>query len=134
LEIKTCTPGAHRVTIASLQQLDAGEAPLFLSVLWLAAANPNVEDGFSVAHLVALLRTMIESSPLASTEFAFRLAEAGYADCEEYEGIWFRVAQVRNFRVSNDFPRLLRPQAPSGITDATYGLDLGACGTYECQI
>ena len=51
VEIKTSSPGAQKVSITSLQQLDAGNAPLYLGVVWLAPADQNAADGFSAAQL-----------------------------------------------------------------------------------
>ena len=133
LEVKTCSVGIQQVTITSLQQLDARNAPLFLGVVWLAPASSTSQQGFSVANLVASLRTVVEGSPLASMEFALRLAEAGYADCEEYERSWYSVEHVRYFEVRNDFPRLRREGTPPGISEVTYSLDLGTCKAYECH-
>lgn len=133
LEVKTCAVGTQQVTITSLQQLDAGKAPLFLGVVWLAPASPTSQRGFSVANLVASVRIVVETSPLAGTEFALRLAEAGYADCEEYERGWYSVEHVRYFHVRDDFPRLRREGTPTGVTGVSYSLDLGACNAYECQ-
>lgn len=134
VEIKTCVPGAHEVTIASLQQLDGGNAPLYLGVVWLASANPTVTEAFSVAQLIGSLHTALEVSPIASNEFALRLAEVGYSECEEYERAWYRVTQVRYFRVQDDFPRLIPSRTPAGVRDARYVIDLELCGMHECQL
>jgi hypothetical protein len=132
-EIKTCVPGANRVTITSLQQLDTGNSPLYLGVVWLASANPTVHNAFCAAHFVASIRNAIEANPTSSTEFALRLAEAGYTDCEEYEHAWYNVTQTRCFHVRDDFPRLIRGRSPVGVEDATYVIDLSACESFECQ-
>lgn len=131
VEIKTSSPGAQKVTITSLQQLDAGGAPLYLGVLCLAPADENTNDAFSAAQLVRWLRTAVETNAIASVEFELRLAEAGYADHEEYEAAWYRVTQARYFQVRDDFPRLIRAGTPAGVLDASYTIDLGACGAYE---
>lgn len=134
VEIKTCAPGAQQVAISSLQQLDAGGAPLYLGVVWLAPADQGDSEAFAAAQLVASLRTAIEVSPVASVEFELRLAEAGYADHEEYERAWYRVTQARYFLVRDDFPRLSRAGVPAGVLDAKYVIDLGACGAYESPL
>jgi hypothetical protein len=134
VEIKTSSPGVQKVSISSLQQLDAGSAPLYLGVIWVAPADQNTADAFSAAQLVRWLRDAVEASPVAGVEFELRLAEAGYADHEEYERIWYRVTQARYFQVRDDFPRLIREGAPAGMLEATYIIDLGACGVYESPL
>ena len=133
-EIKTCTPAASHVTIASLQQLDAAGAPLYLVVVWLAVAAAGATESFSPAQLVQALRAAIETSASASTEFALRLAEAGYTDAEEYERTWYHVTTVRYYRVQHDFPRLTRGVVPQGVGDATYTIALNACTPFEQDI
>lgn len=134
VEIKTSPPGGQKITITSLQQLDAGSTPLYLGVVWLAPADQQTNAAFSAAQLVQWLRAAVEASQLASVEFELRLAEAGFADHEEYERAWYRVTQVRYFQVTNGFPKLIRSGAPAGVLDATYIIDLGACGAYESPL
>jgi hypothetical protein len=134
VEIKTSAPGAQKVSITSLQQLDAGSAPLYLGVVWLAPADQNTADGFSAAQLVRELRDAIEANPVASVEFELRLAEAGYSDHDEYERAWYRVTRERYFQIRDDFPRLIRAGAPTGVLEASYIIDLGACGGYESPL
>lgn len=131
-EVKTCAPSAQNVTIASLQQLDA--APLFLVAVWLVAAAPNDAGAFSVAQFVRTIRGSVEVSASATTEFALRLAEAGYTDAEDYERTWYRVTHVQCFQVRDDFPRLTRTMVPAGVGDAKYTVDLGACAPYETPL
>ena len=76
----------------------------------------------------------METSARASTEFALRLAEAGYTDAEEYERTWFHVTNVRYYRVQDDFPRLTRTVVPPGVGDATYTVALNACTPFEQDI
>jgi hypothetical protein len=133
-EIKACSPPASHVNIASLQQLDAGDSPLRLVVVWLAAAAADAKDSFSPAQLVQSLRSALEHTASASTEFALRLAEAGFADADEYERVWYQVTHVRAYAVHGDFPRLTRAVVPLGVGDATYTVALRACDPFEQNI
>jgi len=132
IEIKTCMPGTQQVTISSLQQLDAGAAPLYLVVLWLAPADSTTDQAFTPAQLVASLRGAVEMSASAATEFSFRLAESGYTDSDEYDRVWYRVTHVAHFRIQEGFPRLTRIEVPPGLLEATYTINLALCGPYEC--
>ncbi len=132
IEVKTCTPGTQRVTISSLQQLDVATEPFYLAVIWIAPADGTTTEDFTASQLVASIRVAIESSSSATTEFALRLADAGYVECEEYERVWFRIARLAYFSVNGIFPRLVRSAVPVGVLDATYTLDLAACGPFEC--
>ena len=107
---------------------------MYLVVVWLAVAAAGATDAFSPAQLVQSLRAAIETSASASTEFALRLAEAGYTDAEEYERTWYHVTNVRNYRVQGDFPCLTRGAVPPGVGDATYTIALNACTPFERDI
>ncbi len=133
IEMKTCSPGGQQVTVSSLQQLDSATDPFYLAVVWLAPADSTTAGAFTPSQLVASIRSASEVSTSASTEFAFRLAETGYTDCEEYERDWFLILRVAYFCVGDAFPRVIRSSLPGGILAATYTIDLAACGPYEVQ-
>jgi hypothetical protein len=133
IEIKTCNPGSQQVTISSLQQLDVATEPFYLAVVWVAPADKNTSGAFSVAELVASIRSATEAGVTAGAEFAFRLIEAGYNDCDEYDRMWFRILRLSYFRVEGDFPRLKRSIVPFGILDMTYTIDLAACDRYQAE-
>ena len=84
--------------------------------------------------LVTSIRERIETSQAASTEFEMRLAEAGYADEEEYTRGWYHVACVRYFQVRDDFPRLVPNRVPQGIGEVTYTIDLHSCAAFEVDV
>ncbi len=64
-------------------------------------------DAFTTMTLVTQSPSNIETSQSASTEFELRLAEAGYADGEEYARAWYHISGIRYFHVRDDFPRLI---------------------------
>lgn len=131
VEIKTCVPGSNDVMIASLQQLDAGSELLYLGAVSLAPCTNTTADAFTTTILVTDIRQRIETSHTASIEFELRLAEAGYADGEEYTRSWYHIAGIRYFEVRDDFPRLVPNGVPAGIREVTYTIDLGSCRTFE---
>jgi hypothetical protein len=131
VEIKTCVPGSGDVIVTSLQQLDAQDEPLYLAAIALAPSVDTTAGAFTTMTLVTRVRELIEPSQSASTEFELRLAEAGYADGEEYARAWYHIFGIRYFHVRDDFPRLIPSVVPSGVREATYVLDLRACASFE---
>lgn len=131
VEIKTCVPGSSDVIITSLQQLDAEDEPLYLAAIALAPSADTTTDAFTTSTLVTSIRERIETSQFASTEFELRLAEAGYADGEEYARTWYHISGVRYFHVHDDFPRLVPSLVRNGVREATYAIDLRACASFE---
>jgi hypothetical protein len=130
VEIKTCVPGSNDVMIASLQQLDDGGEPLYLGVITLAPSTSSTNGAFTAERIVAALRQTMEQSQTARTEFELRLAEAGYADNEEYTHAWYHSSGARYFHVRQDFPRLTATTVPAGVNDVTYVIDLHACAPF----
>lgn len=134
VEIKTCVPGSNEVIITSLQQLDAGSEQLYLCAVSLAPCTDTTKDAFTTAMLVADIRQKIEGNHAAGIEFELRLAEAGYADGEEYTRSWYHISGIRYFQVRDGFPRLVPSGTPAGIREATYTIDLGACIAFETDL
>jgi len=133
VEIKTCVPGSDDVTIASLQQLDARDAPLYLGVVRLASVANTTVGAFTPAELLIRIRQDIETNQSSVTEFEFRLAETGYADDEEYTRSWYEVSGLRYFHVRQDFPRLIPSGVPDGVSDVSYTIDLRSCAPFAVE-
>lgn len=133
VEIKTCLPGSSDVAITSLQQLDAGDASLYLGVVTLASVTGTTMDAFTAAELLTRIRQDIEMSQDAGTEFELRLAETGYADDEEYTRSWYHISGLRYFHVRHDFPRLIPAGVPDGVRDVTYTIDLRSCAPFAVE-
>ncbi len=131
VEIKTCVPGSNDVMITSLEQLDGGIEPLYLGAVSLAPSTSSSADAFTPSMLVTGIRESLESSQSALTEFDLRLAEAGYADGEEYARAWHHISGVRYFAVRGDFPRLIPSVVPTGVRDVNYVIDLRSCAAFE---
>jgi len=133
VEIKTCIPGSDDVTITSLQQLDAGDAPLYLGVVRLASVTSNTVGAFTTPELLTRIHKEIETSQSTGTEFDLRLAETGYADDEEYTRSWYQVSGLRYFHVRHDFPRLIPAGVPDGVRDVSYTIDLRSCAQFAFE-
>lgn len=132
IEAKTVGPTARRVQIASAHQLDASySAQLILAVVLLAPAALDVSSGFAVSDFVAELYERLRSFPNALGEFASRLRAAGYSGHPDYANERFRLDGIRYFEVSHEFPRIVRSDLMSGITDASYEIELSVIAPFE---
>jgi hypothetical protein len=132
VEVKAVLPGAQNVTISCVEQLDGGTTPLFLAVVQLAPSDATQPCTFTPASLVRQLRAAVEASAGASNEFELRLAEAGYADFDEYARVWFRVTAYRYYYVRDEFPRIVRDALAAGVAAVSYEIDLKQCSRFEC--
>jgi putative PD-(D/E)XK family protein DUF4420 len=133
VEIKVRAPGSHTVRISSLDQLDSKTDPLFLVVLTLSPASPDVAGAFTPWDLVEALRHDLEPNPATRAEFDLRLKEAGFEEHQEYKGIWYQRSDMRCYAVGEAFPRLLASMLPAGISAAIYDIDLNVCTASECS-
>jgi len=132
LEVKAVKPGSQTIPISSLEQLDAGTAPLWLGLV-IVAPSTSASDGFTPAGLVARIHAALAPDERAGTEFALRLADAGYEEHASYATNEYRVHEVRCFRVTPDFPTLTRATVPAGVVDATYLVGIAACTVHACS-
>lgn len=128
VEVKTILPGAHLISIASAGQLENASNPLQLAVV-----VTDISKGVSVPEVVEDIRREIEDAPTAAAEFDLRLAEAGYANRDEYATQRFTAQEIRYYPVGLDFPRIITSLLPQGISRVTYDLDLLKCGTYRSE-
>jgi len=128
VEVKTILPGAHRISIASADQLENASNPLQLAVV-----VTDISKGVSVPELVADIRRDIEDAPTSAAEFDLRLAEAGYANRDDYALQRFTAEEIHYYPVGPDFPRIIASLLPHGISRVTYDLDLLKCGAYRSE-
>jgi len=131
LEIKTSTSRPMgSVVIHGERQLDnTGLGCLFLVCLRLEFD----ETGESLNEVIAALREQALMTPEFAVGFETLLAQAGWLErhAPNYESMRFRVAQLRFFEVSGDFPRLLPTSLCVGVDNVQYRLDLKACTDHE---
>lgn len=133
IEIKVRMPGSHTVRISSLDQMDSKTDPLFLVVLTLSPAPPDVAGAFTPWGLVEALRHDLEPNPATRAEFDLRLKEAGFEEHQEYKVVWYQCSEIRCYAVGGAFPLLLASMLPAGISAAIYDIDLNVCTASECS-
>jgi hypothetical protein len=131
VEIKSSSPGAGSVVISSADQLDVSTIPLFLVIVLLEGGKPGVAGAVSLNDLVLRTRAALENDNEAATMFEDRLGAAGYVEKPEYSERGYSFLQIRHFRVSDAFPRIVTSQLPSGITHVRYELNLSSCLPFE---
>lgn len=132
VEIKSLS-GAERSTvrISSEDQLESVNDALYLRVYRLS----NVAEAVGarslnaiVAHVQARLH-----EPEAVEAFDRKLVSYGYAPMPAYEEPAFVISGVTTYRVSKDFPRLVRSQLPAGVTKVSYEIKLEALSSFACE-
>lgn len=108
--------------VGSLQQLDDHiRQPLFLAGVKLRL----YPEGFSLPSLVAQTRERLRATPVAAAKFDRLLLDAGlYQGHASQYSRRFELAELRVCEVTGKFPRLTVGTVPSGVTAASYSIDL----------
>ena len=130
-EVKTIQPDAPDIQVASETQLDSVSREINLTVIALNEISGC--SGYSLNHLVTLLRGRTVDEPVARDAFDERLVALGYLSRSEYDLPRFKAGNVRTFRVRGGFPRIIANNVVEGVTDVRYKVQLGACAPYEIE-
>jgi hypothetical protein len=133
LEVKTCQLGSWRVMISSIEQLDAGEDPIWLAVVRMSISSVQSEAAITLNMVVERVRSML-SADAAIDEFNLRLTEAGFDEQSKSAGIYYQVDEIRGYRVVDGFPRIVRAQVPGPVVSASYVVDVSQCSNFEMEL
>ena len=123
IEVKaTVSQTGFPARVGSLQQLDDHiRQPLFLAGVKLRLNS----EGFSLPSLVAQTRERLSEAAIAAAKFERLLLSAGHYDghASQYRRR-FELGELRVSEVTCNFPRLTAGNVPSGVTAASYSIDL----------
>ena len=131
VEVKTTTVKEHqKLLITGEKQLDSSaQLNIFLFHLSLDAQR---DTGITLVELVAQVRGMLVSSPLALGNFEDALLSAGYLDthANRYLHPGYLKREHHFFRVADDFPRIVGGDLRAGVGDLSYSISVAACLPY----
>ncbi|MEP7255935.1 MAG: PD-(D/E)XK motif protein [Ferruginibacter sp.] len=124
IEIKLTSSKYPKIKITNERQLDTENLSELFLILY--TTEDVKENGFSLNSLVEQTRQNI----LTSDELNFfneRLLLLGYReDDREYYNKMFSLKKTFGFKVTSDFPKIIKPQLPLGIYNASYSIELSA--------
>lgn len=132
VEIKSLS-GAERniVRISSEDQLESLNDSLYLRIYRLSALTDN-QKGRSLNEIVNMIHSRLDDAN-AIEVFDRKLAAYGYYPLANYDKPPFIVNEVRTYYVSDGFPRIIRSQIPSGISNVSYDIKLETITSFECD-
>ncbi len=132
VEIKSLS-GTERSTvrISSEDQLESLNDALSLRIYRLS----NLTEGTGARSLNGIVTAAHARLDEADAIEAFdrKLVAHGYAPLPDYDQPRFVVSEVRSYRVSDGFPRLVRSQLPTGIASVAYDIRLETIAPFECD-
>jgi len=129
IEVKLTSSKVPKVKISSERQLDNENLTKLYLILFVVE---EVKDkGFSLNSIIEQIRMKINNNQNALKFFNERLLLVGYFD-EDFENYKRQYAfRKRNFyEVTNDFPRLVASDLPTGLFDTKYNIELSAIDKY----
>ncbi len=129
-EVKTTNPGAASLQISSIEQLDTDDAG---RIVWVQAERTAPVDpaAISVPLLINETKRALEGFPEAMEIFIMRILESGFVHREEYRDLHFACRRVRQFSVTEGFPRIRRKDIDAGVTAAKYEISIAQINSYE---
>lgn len=131
IEVKATSHQPKSLHISSLEQLTDVGLPLYL---WTRVVElDQVDEADRVRSAFAWVRkarSICATSAQATIDLEDRLHAVGWVDRDEYDCRIMRIGPSLCYRVRDSFPRLQRPNAPSGVLDAQYRIDLGSLSSY----
>jgi len=132
VEVKSLS-GTERssIRISSEDQLESLNDLLFLRVYRLSRLA-DVERARSLNEIIVAAQSMLDEAD-AVEAFDRKLVAYGYAPLPDYDEPHFVVSDVHNYRVADDFPRLMRSQLPTGIANVAYDIRLETIAPYQCD-
>lgn len=132
VEVKSLS-GTERssIRISSEDQLESLNDALFLRVYRLSNLA-GASGACSLNEIVNVVAAKLDRAE-AIEDFERKLVAYGYAPLPEYDEPRFVVSDVRSYRVTDGFPRLMRSQLSTGIAKVAYDIKLEAIAQYECD-
>lgn len=129
-EVKSTHSGSTQVTINSLEQLST-PGRLFLVCVRL---DQGRDSGESVPDLVSAIANLLEPHAVFAETFAARLAAVGYESEEKYQTVRFHFNGLNFYEVDDGFPRIRPESVPSGVSDVSYKISLGAIQGWMTEV
>lgn len=119
------------VRVSSEDQLETVSENLFLAVYHLSEVTNNM-PAKSLNELVAVAGHELTDAG-AIEDYWRKLAAYGYVEMREYDNPNFCLNGSNVYRVTDDFPRLVRSELRDGVVDVKYGLQLEKIAPFECE-
>lgn len=129
-EVKTIRRSSQAVHISSLEQLDS-EHDGELAVYALEKMSTEY-NGITLNKLIVDIRNRFSDSDDRDL-FMSKVALQGYEYHNYYDDFVFELIYCKNFRVSEDFPKLIPGDVPEAVLKATYDIDLNKIAEFEIK-
>ena len=129
-EVKTIRRNAESVKISSLEQLDS-ETDGELTVYALEKMSSEY-NGINLNKLVIETRNIFTDSDDRDL-FMSKVTLQGYEYHNYYDDFVYEKIYRKNYRVTDDFPKLTHENVPESVVRATYDIQLNEISAFETK-
>lgn len=132
VEIKFTSSKQPKIKISSERQLDAENLSELFLILY--ATEAVKDDGISLNSIIEQTRQKISTEEERSV-FNAKLQLNGYFDEDkEHYGRMYSLKRTFVFKVTSDFPKIVKNQLPLGIYDISYSIEISALENFIVDI
>jgi len=132
-EIKTLTnKEPSTVQITSEKQLESPADRLFLTVGRIIE-SAELPYAMSLNQIAQMVEDDLSSQSVLE-EYQVKLETVGYAELPHYDHPLFQIYETYTYQISEEFPRIIASELPTGLENVRYTLDLDSIGTFICPI
>ncbi|MDP2546900.1 PD-(D/E)XK motif protein [Oceanobacter sp. 4_MG-2023] len=132
VEIKAIS-GIERnsVNISSEDQLESLNDNLFLRIYRLSSLSES-KNAQSLNNIIESVYCTL-NDPDDIDNFNEKLSLYGYTPIAIYDKPCFLVNECRTYKINHDFPRIIRSEISSGLTNVKYDINLESITSFECD-
>lgn len=117
-----------KIQISSENQLDIVSGRIFL-----VHQRLKTDQGNSLNKIINEIRAHKGHSAFSKEAFEGKLIEVGYEELPDYDEMLFACDDINFFRVSSDFPKLIRSELPSAIQRVSYSLEMSQLEDFQIE-
>lgn len=130
-EIKSTTIASATIVISSLQQLDRKDDGI-LVVYFMDKTTTHGSQTLSLPEVIEDVEKALNDANKIDI-LSCKLAKYGYfsKDADRYKDIRYKFAEKHQYKVAQDFPRLIRNNVSIAIHNAKYELALSSIEEYK---
>lgn len=130
-EVKTIHNGVRAVKISSIEQLDADTTGK-LEIITLDQGTPGTDSSITLNSIARQFREQLNQAQLI--DFDEKLRKSNYIEDERYDDYNYLFIKRDEYEVTGDFPRIMAGMLPTGVTKATYEIDISAIQQYKVAL
>ena len=127
-EIKSIHNGVRSVKISSIEQLDSN-VPGSLEIITFDQSTETYVGNITLNKLISDFRSTLDRK--WQLLFDEKMRKVSYLEDERYDEFNYFFVSIDGFIVTDDFPKLTKESLPSGVTKASYEIDISAIQRFK---